>query len=259
MSNSEHNRGDDEIESLRKALDEETHRSLEAQRTLGRANVEFEQFVSTTAHNLREPLRDVASFSQVLAEAYSGSLDSDAHVYLTRIHEGAARMQSLLSDVVDYWTIETGAGTSWRTDMDAVLRQALLCAEKQIAVRSAVVTQDPLLPVCGDFEILAKVLHHLIRNAIEYCEAPAPRVHISSKRVDLDCSFSVRDNGPGIDPAFQSRVFEPFQRLHGREHPGSGLGLAFCKKAVETYGGRMWVESTPGAGSTFYFALPAAD
>lgn len=259
MSDSEHNRADDEIESLRKALDEETSRSLEAQRRVDRANADFEEFVSTAAHNLREPLRDVASFSQLLAEAYGGRLDSDADAYLTRIREGAARMQSLLADVVGYWAAGAGARLSSRTDMDAVLRQALLCAEQQIAERSAVITHDPLPAVCGDFEMLAKVLHHLIRNAIEYCDTPAPRVHISSKRVDLDWVFSVRDNGPGIEPAFQGRIFEVFKRLHGKEHPGNGLGLAFCKKAVEAHGGRIWVESTPGAGSTFYFALTPAD
>ena len=103
------------------------------------------------------------------------------------------------------------------------------------------------------------MLRHLIRNAIEYCEAPSPRVHISSRREDPDWVFSVEDNGPGIDPAFQGRIFEAFKRLHGKEYPGNGLGLAFCKKAIEWHGGRMWMESTPGAGSTFYFTLPAAE
>ena len=140
--------------------------------------------------------------------------------------------------------------------MEAALCQALLFADKQIAERHAAITHDPLPAVTGDFEILAKVLHHLIRNAIEYCEADSPRVHISSKRVDLDWVFSVQDNGPGIEPAFQGRVFEAFKRLHGKEHPGNGLGLAFCKKAIEGLGGRIWVESAPGAGSTFYFTLP---
>jgi signal transduction histidine kinase len=138
-----------------------------------------------------------------------------------------------------------------------VLGQALLCADKQIIERRAVVTHDALPAVTGDFESLTKVLHHLIENAIEYCAAGSPRVHISSRRVDPDWVFSVDDNGPGIDPAFQVRVFEVFRRLHGKEYPGSGLGLAFCKKAIERHGGRMWVESTPGAGSTFYFTLPA--
>ena len=143
--------------------------------------------------------------------------------------------------------------------MEAALCQALLCADRQIIERSAVVTHDPLPVVTGDFEILTKVLHHLVRNAIEYCVAPSPQVHISSRRVDLDWVFSVKDNGPGIDPAFQGRIFEVFKRLHGKEYPGNGLGLAFCKKAIEWHGGRMWIESTPGAGSTFYFTLPAGE
>jgi chemotaxis family two-component system sensor kinase Cph1 len=111
----------------------------------------------------------------------------------------------------------------------------------------------------GDFEILTKVLHHLIRNAIEYSGTPSPRVHISSKRVDLDWVLSVQDNGPGIEPEFQDRIFRVFKRLHGKEHPGNGLGLAFCKKAIEWHGGRTWMESKPGAGSTFYFTLSPAD
>jgi signal transduction histidine kinase len=160
--------------------------------------------------------------------------------------------------MVDYWATGTGQRPSSRTDMEAVLCQALLSADAQIAERSAIVTHDPLPAVNGDFEILAKVLHHLMRNAIEYCGVPAPRVHISCK-CDLECVFSVQDNGPGIDPAFQSRLFGPFKRLHGKEYPGNGLGLAFCKKAIEWQGGRMWLESTPGAGSTFYFTLPLAD
>jgi chemotaxis family two-component system sensor kinase Cph1 len=143
--------------------------------------------------------------------------------------------------------------------MEAALCGALLCADRQVIERSAVVTHDPLPVVTGDFEILTKVLHHLVRNAIEYCVAPSPHVHISSRRVDLNWVLSVKDNGPGIDPEFQSRIFEVFKRLHGKEYPGNGLGLAFCKKAIEWHGGRMWIESTPGAGSTFYFTLPAGE
>jgi len=241
MGTSGQNRADGEIERLRETLE-----------------AEFEEFVSMAAHNLRESLRDVASFSQLMAETYAGRLDSDADVFLDRIREGAARMQSLLADMVDYWATGTGVRQSSPTDMEAVLRQALLSADRQLTEQSAVVTHDPLPAVTGDFEILTKVLHHLIRNAVEYCGAPSPRVHISSRRVDSDGVFSVADNGPGIDPAFQDRVFGVFKRLHGKEHPGNGLGLAFCRKAIQWHGGRMWVESTPGAGSTFYFTLPLA-
>jgi light-regulated signal transduction histidine kinase (bacteriophytochrome) len=220
---------------------------------------EFEEFVSMAAHNLRESLRGVASYSQLIAETHVGRLDPDAGIFLGRIQEAAARMQSLLADMVDYSAAGVGERSSSRTDMEAVLCQALLCADEQIVERGATVTHDPLPQVLGDFAILTKVLHHLIRNAIEFCEAPSLRVHVSCRREDLEWVFSVHDNGPGIDPRFQGRLFRPFGRLHGKEHPGNGLGLAFCKKAVERYGGRTWLESTPGAGSTFYFTAAPAD
>jgi light-regulated signal transduction histidine kinase (bacteriophytochrome) len=245
MGDFDPNRQQDEMERLRQALD--------------RASAEFEEFVSMAAHNLRESLRDVALYSQLMAEAYAGRFDSDADLFLRYIQDGAARMQSLLTDVVDYWATGAGERPSSRTDMEAVLCQALLCTDKEIVERRAIVTHDPLPQVCGDFEILTKVLRHLIRNAIEFCDKPAPCVHISSKRGDLEWIFSVQDNGPGIDPAFQSRLFVAFKRLHEIEHPGNGLGLAFCKKVIEWQGGRMWMESTLGAGSTFYFTLPPAD
>ena len=259
MGNSGQNRTEEEIERLRQALDAEIRRCLEVQRQLDRASAEFEEFVSMAAHNLREYLRDVASYSQLMAETYAGRLSSDAGLFLGRIQEGAARMQSVLADVVDYWATGTRDRQTSRTDMEAVLRQALLYTDKQIVERSAIVTHDPLPAVMGDFEILTKIQHHLIRNAIEYCDTPSPRVHISSRRADPDWIFSVKDSGPGIDPAFHGRIFGVFKRLHGKEHPGNGLGLAYCKKAIEWHGGRMSMESTPGAGSTFYFTLPPAD
>jgi light-regulated signal transduction histidine kinase (bacteriophytochrome) len=226
---------------------------------LAKANADFEEFISRAAHDLRESLRDVASYSQLMAENYAGRLDSEAGVFLDHIREGAAQMELLLAGMVDYWATDTGDRRPSRTDMEAVLNQALLSTDKQIAERAAFVTHDPLPVVTGDFELLAKVLHHLIRNGVEYCTAPSPRIHISSRREDAECVFSVRDNGPGIAPALQGRIFGVFRRLHGREHPGNGLGLAFCKKAIERHSGRMWMESTPGAGSTFYFTLPPAD
>jgi light-regulated signal transduction histidine kinase (bacteriophytochrome) len=259
MGNAEQIRTEEEVERLRQALDSETQRCLESERRLDQANADFEEFVSMAAHNLRESLRDVSSFSQLMAETWTSRLDSDADAFLARIQEGAGRMQSLLADMVAYWATSTGDRHPCRTDMEAVLLQALLRADTQITERSAIVTHDPLPAVMGDFETLARVLHHLIRNAIEYCGTTSPRVHISSKRVDLEWVFSVEDNGSGIDPAFQDRIFEVFRRLHGKEYPGNGLGLAFCRKAIESHGGRMWLESTPGAGSTFYFTLPPAE
>ncbi len=245
MGGGDHDRVEDEIEHLRNRLD--------------RANADFEEFVSMAAHNLRQPLRDVAAYSQLMSETYASRLDPDAGAFLRRIEDGVASMQSLLADVVDYWATAAIDPQSAGTDMEAAFCQALLCADKQITERGALVTHAPLPRVCGDFEILTKVLHHLIRNAIEYCGAASPLVHVSSSRLDLDWVLSVQDNGPGIEPAFQSRIFQPFKRLHGKELPGNGLGLAFCKKAIQWHGGRIWIQSAPGAGSTFYFTLTAAD
>jgi light-regulated signal transduction histidine kinase (bacteriophytochrome) len=259
MGRSDQNHPRDEIERLRHALDEETRRRLEIQRQLDRANSGFEEFVSTAAHNLRESLRDVVSFSQLMAETYTGRLDSDADVFLERIRAGAVNMQSLLADIVDYWTTDTSGRRLSRTDMEAVLSQALLSTNRHMTERSAVVTHDPLPSVTGDFEMLTKVLRHLIGNAIEYCVAASPRVHISSRREESEWVFSVRDNGPGVDPEFHGRLFLAFKPLHGKEHPGSGLGLAFCKKVIEWHGGRMWLESKTGEGSTFFFTLPSGD
>jgi light-regulated signal transduction histidine kinase (bacteriophytochrome) len=263
MDSSGQSRAKDEIERLRQALDEETRACLDMKRQLDRAGEDFEEFISMAAHNLRESLREVASFSQLMAESYSGRLDSDASQYLGHIQDGAARMQSLLSSVVDYWANwATGAGgrQRGRTDMEAVLGQALLSTDKQIQEARAIVTHDPLPAVTGNFEILTKVLHHLIRNAIEYGGVPPARVHISCMQADdAGWVFGVKDHGPGIDPALSHRIFGVFKRLHGKEYPGNGLGLAFCKKAIEWHSGRIWMESTPGEGSTFHFTLPRAD
>jgi len=256
MGNTDSNLVEVEIERLNRALEAETRLRLDMQRQLDRANAEFEEFISMATHNLREPLRDVAGFSQLLAEACANRLDSEAIVFLDRIREGAASIQSVLAAVVDYCTA-TCDRQPVRTDMEAVLGQALLCADKQIAARCAIVTHDPLPPAIGDFEILTKVLNHLIGNAIAYGGTPSPRVHISSRPVERGWEFSVQDNGFGIAPAFQGRIFEVFKRLHGREYPGTGLGLAFCKKAIEGLGGRMSMESTLGSGSICSFTLPA--
>jgi light-regulated signal transduction histidine kinase (bacteriophytochrome) len=246
---------EDEILVLRQALDAETERCFELQKQLEQSNTSFEEFVSMAAHHLRESLRDVAANSQLMAETYTGRLDSDADLFLGHIRDGVARMQSLLTDMVEYGVADSGDRQPSRTDMEAVL---LLAMDKPLR-ESAIVSHDPLPAVMGDSELLTKVFKHLIRNAVEYCGTTNPRVHISSRRENLEWVFSVQDNGPGIDPAFHDRIFGVFKRLHGKEFPGTGLGLAFCKKAIQWHGGRIWVESTPEKGSTFYFTLPPAD
>jgi light-regulated signal transduction histidine kinase (bacteriophytochrome) len=258
MNTSGPDRVQQEIDSLRAELDAETGRCLDLQRQLDRSVSDFEEFVSIAAHNMREPLRDVTSFSQLIAATYAGSLDADADACLARIQQGAARLDCVLTDVVDYWAAAAGEPQCSPTDMEAVLQRAILSADTLITARNAIVTHDPLPAAMGNFAILTKVVGQLIGNAIQYCAEPVPRVHVSSKRSDLDWAFSVADNGPGIEPAFHSRVFGAFKRLHGRDFPGNGLGLAYCTKAIGRLGGRIWVESTPGAGATFFFTLPPA-
>lgn len=248
-----------EIDRLRKAVDAERQENQRLRMQLDRAGANFEEFVSLAAHNLRESLRDVVSFGEILAEEYRGRLDSTADLYLTRIQAGAGTMQSLLVDVVNYWAIDTGRQPPSRTEMEAVLRQALLSTERDIEEKNATVTHDPLPAVMGDSEALTRVLQHLIGNAMRFCGA-SPRIHISAERQDIGSwVFAVRDNGPGIDPAFHNRIFGVFRRLHGKEYPGNGLGLAFCKKVIEGHGGRIWIDSKDGGGATFYFTLPSAD
>jgi chemotaxis family two-component system sensor kinase Cph1 len=259
MGHSDQHGMEDELVRLRELLDAEAQRCLDLQRQRERLSVELEEFVSRAAHDLREPLREVASLGQLLVETRAGQLDPEAREFLARIQHGAAAAQSLLSQVVDFWVAPAAPGSFAQVDMEAVLSQALLCAASQLTAQNAVVTHTPLPAVLGDARTLAKLLLLLLENAVKFRGPSAPRIHVSSRRLDRLWEFSVRDNGPGIDPAFQTRLFQPFYRLHGREYPGNGLGLAFCKKVVEFHGGRIWVESTPGAGSTFSFTLAPAD
>jgi signal transduction histidine kinase len=255
MSKPERQTAKTEIAHLREALEAESQRCLDLQSLLDEANAGFERFVSLAAHDFCESLREVTSYAQLLADARAG--DSDAADCLGHIQAGAARMQSLVADVLDYWA--AGVRPTFPTAMEPVLAQAILATNARIVQRGAIVTHGALPLVRGDFGVLARVMGHLLRNAIDYCEAPVPHVHITARQVDREWEILVQDNGPGVAPAFQERIFGVFQRLHGREHPGNGLGLAFCRKAIEGMGGRISIESTPGAGSCFRLTLPAID
>ena len=235
-----------------------TERNRELQRELDSVNAGFEEFVSMAAHNVREPLREITAYSQLLAESAKGDGEATGAEFLAHIQAGAARIESLTTAIVDYWCASAGRDAC-RTEMEAVLAHALLVKGKKLLERNATVTHGPLPAVLGDFDLLAKVLRHLIRNAVEYSEAAIPTIHISSRRLEEEWVVSVTDNGPGIDAVFHERVFGTFRRLHGKEHPGNGLGLSFCRKAIAWHGGRIWVDSAAGSGATFHFTVPAAD
>jgi PAS domain S-box-containing protein len=225
---------------------------------LKRSNEELQQFAYVSSHDLQEPLRMVASYTQLLAKRYKGRLDSDADEFIAFAVDGCNRMQGLIQDLLAY----SRAGATGKVLCDVSGEDALQGALKNLRITigqsGAVVTHDPLPAIRTDETQLTQVFQNLVGNAIKYRSAELPRIHVSStKNGDNEWIFSVRDNGLGIAPQYFERIFVLFQRLHGRnEFEGTGIGLAICKKVLERLGGRIWVESQPEKGSTFFFALP---
>jgi PAS domain S-box-containing protein len=225
---------------------------------LKRSNDELGQFAYVASHDLQEPLRMVASYTQLLAKRYRGRLDSDADEFIAYAVDGCNRMQQMIRDLLAYSRAGTSEIGFHAISSELALHTALTNLRAAIEESGAVVTHDALPAVTTDDMQLSQVFQNLIGNAIKYRGAEVPRIHVSvTAEGGKDRIFSVRDNGMGIDPQYFDRIFVLFQRLHGREHfDGTGIGLAICKKILERLGGRIWVESQPGHGSTFHFALP---
>ena len=223
---------------------------------LGRSNADLQQFAYVASHDLQEPLRMVSSYTQLLARRYKGKLDTDADEFIAFAVDGATRMQRLIQDLLAYSRVSTGGHQFKPTSVDAALGYALDNLRHAMKESGAVVTHDPLPTVIGDEKQLAQLFQNLLSNAVKFRGHEPPRIHVSAKRTDVEWLFSVRDNGIGLDAQYADRIFVIFQRLHNRqEYPGTGIGLAICKKIVERHGGRIWVESEPGKGATFYFTI----
>jgi PAS domain S-box-containing protein len=234
---------------------------LKAVAELKRSNDELQQFAYVASHDLQEPLRMVASYTQLLAKRYKGRLDSDADEFIAYAVDGANRMQGLIQDLLAYSRAGANGKPLRKISSEYALKEALTNLRATVEESGAVVTHDPLPAITTDDTQLAQVFQNLIGNAIKYRGAEVPRVHVSAtKNGGNEWIFSVRDNGLGIDPQYFDRIFILFQRLHGREEfKGTGIGLTICKKMLERLGGRIWVESQLEKGSTFYFALPERD
>ena len=246
----------EKLEAKHKGVEEELKQAIAA---LKRSNAELQQFAYVTSHDLQEPLRMVASFTQLLARRYKGKLDKDADEFITYAVDGANRMQWLIQDLLTYSRVGTRGKPLEPIDSEVVLDHALANLRMAIEESGAVVTHDPMPPVMGDDLQLVQLFQNLLGNAIKFHGEEPPCVHVSaeSKEKENEWLFSVRDNGIGIAPKYFDRIFVIFQRLHSREdYPGTGTGLAICKSVVERHGGRIWVESEPGKGSTFCFTLP---
>ncbi|MBI4000995.1 MAG: hypothetical protein HY348_04345 [Nitrospira defluvii] len=223
---------------------------------LGRSNADLQQFAYVASHDLQEPLRTMSSYTQLLARRYKGKLDADADEFIAFAVDGANRMQRLIQDLLAYSRVSTGGRQFEPTSVEAALTYALDNLRNAVKESGAVVTHDPLPTVMGDEKQLAQLFQNLLSNAVKFQGEEPPRIHVSAKRTDTEWLLSVRDNGIGLDPQYADRIFVIFQRLHNRqEYPGTGIGLAICKKIVERHGGRIWVESEPGKGATFYFTI----
>ncbi len=225
-------------------------------RELAQSNAELQQFAYVASHDLQEPLRMVASYTQLLGKRYRGKLDKDADEFIGYAVDGATRMQRLIRDLLEYSRVGSENKSLEHTDCELVLRQVLDNLSASVRERHAEVTHDPLPIVHANPTHLTQVFQNLIGNALKFQGDSPARIHVGAKALPDGWEFSVRDNGVGIPADQLGRIFSIFQRLHGqREYPGTGIGLAICKRIVEKYGGSIRVESEPGTGSTFYFTL----
>lgn len=231
----------------------------EADEELRRSNEELERFAYVASHDLQEPLRTVTSYVQLLERRYGEILDDDGREFIGYAVDGARRMQTLIQDLLAFSRVGTRGGAMEPTDLAPVVDTVLGDLGAAIEASDAVVTCDPLPVVLGDAPQLRQLFANLIGNALKFRGEAAPRVHVGARREGARWELAVRDNGIGIEEEYFERIFVIFQRLQPREaYPGTGIGLALCKKIVERHGGRIRVASEPGAGATFSFTLPTA-
>ncbi len=239
----------------RKRMEEQLARQA---KELARSNAELEQFAYIASHDLQEPLRMVASYTQLLARRYEGRLDADADEFIHYAVDGAVQMQQMINDLLTFSRVGTKGREFALTDTQVILDRALRNLQAAIQDSGATITHNDMPTVMADDSQLLQVFQNLISNAIKFRTEAPPRIQVSAERTGDEWVFSVRDNGIGIGPEHRDRLFVMFRRLHNNDrYPGTGIGLAICRRIVERHGGRIWFDSEPGKGSTFHFTIPA--
>jgi len=225
-----------------------------------RSNADLEQFAYVASHDLQEPLRNVASCMQLLEKRYRSKLDAEADKLIWYAVDSVARMKALIIDLLAYSRVSTRGNALKPLESEEVLKQTLRALRPSIEETGCVITHDPLPAIEGDFTQLMQVVQNLISNAIKFRGTDSPRIHVSASRNGVEWVFSVTDNGIGIETRHLDRIFLIFQRLHKKtQYQGTGMGLAIVKKIIERHHGRIWVESEPGKGTTFFFTIPAKE
>jgi light-regulated signal transduction histidine kinase (bacteriophytochrome) len=244
--------------TLEQRVAERTADAEERAAALRRSNQELERFAYVASHDLKEPLRAISSYAQLIARGLDVGASADLVLYAQHLTTGATRLQHLINDLLDYARVgkEARSFDGVPVPIDAALDTVLTDLRQIIAENSAQIRRGPLPVVEGDPWQLGQLLQNLIANAIAFRGEAAPRIEVRAELVGQLWRFSVRDNGIGIETRYHERIFEIFQRLHGRERPGTGIGLAICKRIVEGHGGTIGVDSQPGQGATFWFTLP---
>lgn len=237
---------------------EEARSSLQESRdALEESNLELQQFAYVASHDLQTPLRAVAGFAQILQSQYQGKLEEDADTYIETIVRGCKRMQTMINDLLAYSRVESRSTPTDTVDLSRVLDDCLSILAVAVEESSGKVTHGNLPTVTGDGAQLSQLLMNLIANGLKYHGSAPPHVHVDAEENKNGWTISVRDNGIGIDSQFHEQIFEIFRRLHTQEeYPGTGIGLAVCRRIVKRHGGRLWLTSEPGQGTTFLFTIP---
>lgn len=237
----------------RKNQEAELARKTEA---LAQSNAELQQFAYVASHDLQEPLRMVASYTQLLRKRYQGKLDDDADEWIGYAVDGADRMQRLIRDLLEYSRVGSENQSFEITECERIWQHVMRNLSASIRDHHANVTHDPLPTIYANPTLLTQVFQNLIGNALKFQGSSPASIHVGASALSDGWEFFIRDNGIGVPPDQRDRIFAIFQRLHGRsEYPGTGIGLAICKRIVEKHDGTIWVDSEPGKGSTFYFTV----